>query len=100
MLYQLEEEADRSITHQLQQTLQQQTLQEALDGYKAMCAKCDLAMHRHHRYSRALVTKYGELHMRVPIFRCGDCGEMSSGMELIGEVERRKRFSKKRALRR
>lgn len=95
MLYELEEEADRNITHQMQQTLQ-----DALDGYRVMCAKCDLAMHRHHRYNRALVTKYGELRLRVPVYRCGECGGMSSGMELIGEVERGKRFSKKREMRR
>ena len=78
MLYELEEEADRNITRQMQQTLQ-----EALDRYRVMCDKCDLAMHRHHRYSRA------------PVYRCSECGGMSSGMESIGEVERGKRFSKK-----
>ena len=95
MLYRLEEEADRTITQQMQQTLQ-----DALGRYTAMCKECDLAMHRHHSYGRAMVTKYGELSLSIPVFRCGECGKMFSGMELIGDVERRKRFSKKRAKRR
>ena len=43
MLYRLEEEAGRTITQRMQQTLQR-----ALDRYTAMCKECDLAMHRHH----------------------------------------------------
>ncbi len=92
MLYEMEEEADQTVTQEMRQALQ-----DALDRYTAMCKDCALAMHRHHSYPRTIVTKYGELDLSIPVFRCGECGGMLSGMELIGEDENRKRYSKKRA---
>ncbi len=89
MLYRLEEAADRTITSQMQEALQ-----SALDLYKVMCESCNIAMARHHSYSRLIVSKYGELRLRVPVFRCTHCGDMGSGMELIGSVDRGKRYSK------
>ncbi len=46
----------------------QQTLQDALERYTAMCKEYDLAMHRHHSYGRTMVTKYGELSLSTPAF--------------------------------
>ena len=31
-------------------------------------------MARHHPHERILITKYGEMRLDVPVFRCGDCG--------------------------
>ena len=67
MLYRLEEEADRTITQQMQQTLQQRST----DTWR--CAKsATLRCTRHHSYGRAKMTKYGELRMSIPVFCCGD----------------------------
>ena len=95
MLYELEEQADRSVTEQMQETLQ-----DALRRYRPMCAGCDIALSRHHSYDRSIITKYGEMRVSIPVFRCGDCGAMSSGMALLGDVERGKQYSKKRGKRR
>ena len=95
MLYRLEEQADKTVTQDIQDTLQ-----SALKRYKPMCKGCDLAMARHHSYERTLITKYGEVNLSMPVFRCGGCGFMQSGMELVGAVEKRKSYSKKRAKRR
>ena len=54
LLYQLETEMEREIPVRLQASLQ-----AALDAYRAHCADCDLAMHRHHRYHRSIMTGYG-----------------------------------------
>ena len=94
ILNQLEEQADQTVTQEMRQMLQ-----DALDHYTGMCKDCGLAMHRHHSYPRTIVTKYGELDLSIPVFRCGECGGMVSGMGLIGEDESRKRYSKKRATR-
>ena len=90
LLYELEEQADQKITQQIRQTLQ-----DKLDRFTAMCDECALAKHRHHRYPRSIATKYGVVELSVPVFRCGQCGGMSSGVEVIGESETRKRYSKK-----
>ncbi len=95
MLYQLEEQAEKTVTQEIQDTLQ-----DALMLYKPMCKACDLAMARHHNYRRTLITKYGAVNLAMPVFRCGKCGDMQSGMELVGDVERRKSYSKKRVERR
>ena len=87
LLYQLEEERDRTIAQYMQDRLQ-----SALDAYKPMC--CALAMSRHQSYRRSIITKDGELRLSVPKFRCSECGRMSSGMELLGD-EKRNRYSKK-----
>ena len=89
LLYQLEEDRDRTIALYMQDRLQ-----EALDAYKPMCPECDLAMSRHQSCPRSIITKDGELRLSVPKFRCSECGRMSSGMELL-EDERRNRHSKK-----
>ena len=72
-----------------------ESLQGALDDYRAECSACGLLMHRHHRYPRSIMTGYGELRLEIPVFRCGQCCAMSSGMELLGDEERYRRYSKK-----
>ena len=89
LLYQLEEDRDRTIALYMQDRVQ-----SALDAYKPMCPECDLAMSRHQSYPRSIITKDGELRLSVPKFRCPECGRMSSGMALLGD-ERRNRYSKK-----
>jgi hypothetical protein len=90
LLYQLEGELEKSVQEQLQHRLQ-----EALAGYRPTSSRCALVMHRHHTYPRVLVTRHGELSLAIPVFRCATCDTMISGMELLGEEEGRKRFSKK-----
>ena len=70
-------------------------LQQALDDYQPLCDHCCLAMHRHHRYARAIATSYGEVRLQIPVFRCGQCRRMAGGMTLLGEEMRHHRFSKK-----
>lgn len=91
LLYELEEQLEGTVHDQLEQALR-----EALDYYRPMCKKCDLAMHRHHTYPRSILTRHGELDLIIPVFRCGECGDMHSASEVIGEEESRKRYSKKR----
>ena len=90
LLYELESQADEFIVERLRRTIA-----DALSGYKPMCEECDVAMARHHSYERTLITKYGETRLDVPVFRCGDCGAMTSGMDVIGKGQARKRYSKK-----
>ncbi len=94
LLYELEEQRDRTIAQYMQDRLQ-----EALDAYRPMCSECDLAMSRHQSYPRSIITKDGELRLSVPKFRCSECGWMRSGMELLGD-EKRNRYSKKPVRRR
>ena len=61
LLDQLETRLGRQIPDQLQ----------ALDDYQPLCDQCRLAMHRHHRYARAIATSYGEVRLQIPVFRCG-----------------------------
>ena len=68
---------------------------QALDDYQALCDRCRLAMHRHHRYARAIATGYGEVRRQTPVFCCGQCRCMAGGMTLLGEEMRHQRFSKK-----
>ncbi len=75
------------------------TIADALSGYKPMREEWDVAMARHHSYGRTLITKYGEMRLGIPVFRCGACGAMASGMNVIGKGQTRKRYSKKYALR-
>ena len=81
---------ERQIPAQLQAALQQ-----ALDDYQPLCDQCRLAMHRHHRYARAIATSYGEVRLQIPVFRCGQCRRMAGGMALLGEEMRHQRFAKK-----
>ncbi len=83
LLYQLEEERDRTIVQYMQDRLQ-----SALDAYGPMCSECDLAMSKHQSYPRSIITKDGELRLSVPKFQCG---RMSSGMELLGSVLKKTR---------
>ena len=55
---------------------------------------CDVAMAHHHSYERTIITKYGEMQVDDPVFRCGECGAMSSEIEVIGKGQTRKRYSK------
>ena len=73
----------------------QAALQQALDDYQPLCDHCRLAMHRHHRYARAIATGYGEVRRQMPVFRCGQCRRMTGGMTLPGDEMRHQRFSKK-----
>ena len=59
-----------------------------------------MAMVRHYSYERTLITTCGEMRLDVPVHRCGDCGAMTSGMDVIGKGQARKRYSKKYAMRR
>ena len=68
LLDHLETQLERQIPAQLQAALQQ-----ALDDYQPLCDRCRLAMHRHHRYARAIATGYGEVRLQIPVFRCGQC---------------------------
>ena len=95
MLYELQEQADRSGPEQMRETLQ-----GALDLYKPMCNSCAIALSRHHSYGRGIITNYGEMRLSIPVFRCGDCGSMASGMKLVGDVERGRQYSKKRGKKR
>ena len=93
LLYQLETEMEREIPARLQASLQ-----AALDTYRAHCADCDLAMHRHHRYHPSIMTGYGAVELEIPVFRCGECRSAtggSSGVDLLGDEERYRRYSKK-----
>ena len=66
-----------------------------MDDYQPLCDHCRLAMHRHHRYARAIATGYGEVRLQIPVFRCGQCRRMAGGMTLLGQEMRHQRFSKK-----
>ncbi len=67
LLYELEEQRDRTIAQYMQDRVQ-----EALDAYKPMRAECDLAMSGHRSYPRSIITKDGELRLSIPKFRCSD----------------------------
>ena len=90
LLDHLETQLERQIPVQLQAAFQQ-----ALDDYQPLCGQCCLAMHRHHRYARAIATGYGEVRVQIPVFRCGQCRRMVGGMTLLGQEMRHQRFSKK-----
>ena len=40
------------------------------------------------------MTANGEVRMQIPVFCCGQCREISSGMALLGDEERYRRYSK------
>ena len=80
LLHHLETQLERQIPAQLQAALQQ-----ALDDYPSFCDHYRLAMHRHHRYARAIATGYGEVHRQISVFRCGQCRRMAGGMTLLGQ---------------
>ena len=90
LLDHLETQLERQIPAQLQAALQQ-----ALDDYQPLCGHCRLAIHRHHRYARAIATSYGEVRLRIPVFGCGQCRHMAGGMTVLGAEMRYQRFSKK-----
>ena len=97
LLYELESQADEFVVERLRRTIA-----DALSQYKPMCEECDVAMARHHSYERTLITKYGEMRLDVPVFRCGDCGAMTSGMDVIGKGQAGAKalFQKKYGMRR
>lgn len=90
LLNDLETQLEQEIPARLQESLQQ-----ALDDFRAECPDCGLLMHRHHWYPRPIMTGYGEVRLRIPVFRCGRSRQMSSGMALLGDEERYRRYSKK-----
>ncbi len=97
--FQLETELEREIPARLRQSLQ-----ATLDAYQASAAAdpdCQLAMHRRHAYQRSIMTGYGVVELRIPVFRCGAYRRMSSGADVLGEEEqeRYRRYSKKPASR-
>ena len=55
-----------------------------MSGYKPMCEECDVAITRRHNCERTLIVQYGEMRLYAPVFRCGDCGAMRGGMDVIG----------------
>ena len=69
-------------------------LQQALDEKQTQCVPCGLLKHRHHRYLRSIMINYGEIQLRIPVFRCVQSREMSSGVSLLGEEERYRRYSR------
>ena len=89
LLYELESQADEFIVERMRRTIA-----DALSGYKPMRQECDVAMPRHHCYERTLIAMFGEMRLDVPVFRCGDCGAMTGGMDAIGKGRTRKRYSK------
>ena len=90
LLDRLETQPERQILAQLQAALQQ-----ALDDYQPLCDQRRLAMHRHHRYARAIATSYGEVRLQIPVLRCGQCRRMAGSMMLLGVEMRYQRFFKK-----
>ena len=70
----------------------QQRRQAALDAYRAHCSDWGLAMRRQHRCHRSIMTGYGAVELQIPVFWCGDCRRMSSGMDLLGDEERYRRY--------
>ena len=90
LLYELESQADEFIVERMRRTIV-----DAPSSYKPMRQECDVAMARHHSYERTLITKYGEMRLDVPVFRCGDCGAMRGRLDVIGKGRTRKRYSKK-----
>ena len=62
LLHHLETQLERQIPAQLQAALQQ-----VLDDCQPLCDQCRLAMHRHHRYARAIATRYGEVRLQIPL---------------------------------
>ena len=85
-----ETQLERQIPAQLQAALQQ-----ALDDYQPLCDHCRLAMHRHHRYARAIAASYSEVRLQIPVFRCGQRRRIAGGMTLLGAEMCHQRFSKK-----
>ena len=75
-----------------------QTIADALSGYKPMREERDVAMARPRSYERTLIARYDKMRLDVPVFRCGDCGVMASGMDVIGKGHTRKRYFKKYAM--
>ena len=90
LLHHLETQLERQIPAQLQAARQQ-----ALDDCQPLCDHCRLARRCHHRYARAIATGYGEIRLRIPVFRCGQCRRMAGGITLLGQEMRHQRFSKK-----
>jgi len=39
-----------------------------MDDYQPLCDHCRLAIHRHHRYARAIAAGYGEARLQIPVF--------------------------------
>ena len=86
-LHEMESQADEIVVERMRQIIA-----DALSRYKPMREECDVAMERHHSYERTLITKYGEMRLGIPVFRCG---AMRGGMEVIGKGQTRKLYSNK-----
>ena len=94
LLYELETQADEIIIERMRQTIA-----DALALYNPVREERYVAMARHHSYERTLITTCGEMWLDVPVFRCGDCGAMRGGMEVIGKGQTRELYSQKYAMR-
>ena len=87
LVSQLEGKYASALRHQLQNALQ-----EALNEYHPTCSACGMSMYCDHSYPRSFLSRHGELHLEVPVFRCSDCGGMASGMDIIGAEATRQRL--------
>ena len=47
-------------------------------------------------YAHAIATGYGEVHLQIPVFRCGQCRRMAGGMALLGDEMHASGFPKNR----
>ena len=90
LLDHLETQLERQIPVQLQAALQQD-----LDDYQPICDRCRLAMHRHHRYARAIATGYGEVRLQIPGVPLWAVSPYGRRYALLGAEMRHQRFSKK-----
>ena len=95
LLYELESQSDEFIVDRMRWTIV-----DALSLYNPMRQERYVAMARHHSYERTLITKYGEIRLDIPVFRCGDCGAPRGGMEIVGKGQARKWYSQNYAMRR
>ena len=80
LLYELESQANELIVERMRQTIA-----DALSGYKPIREERDVAMGRHPPNKRTIITKHGDMSLDVPVFRIGDCGAMTGGMDVIGK---------------
>ena len=55
---------------------------------KPMRQERDVAMARRHGYERSLIAKCGEMRLDTPVFRCGVCGAMRGGMDVVGNGQK------------
>lgn len=89
-LYELEETYEGKIRQALKENLEERMLKA-----RPSCPECGGLMHLHDSYPRGIVTKYGLIELKVPLFQCPSDLRTKSGIEALGAEEVRQRFSKK-----